>query len=187
MNEGRKRETTPEKAADKPSRSGMSRREFARRAALASAVASLVPVQAATATEPARNDAPAAGSSAQTPPAQSSAAPQTPAANLPKLSPESQAEVDARVQAILAQYGSRLSDDQQADIRRLCTLAQPPLDRMRAYHLDNADGSALYLKPLVEREKKPAAPKPAAAAAKTPSAAPVPTSKPSTPATKKNP
>jgi hypothetical protein len=85
--------------------------------------------------------------------------------NAPKLSPQSQAEADSRIQTILAQYGSRLSDAQKADIRRLATEAQPPLDRLRAYPTENGDGPALYLKPLMEREKKPAPapPKPAAA------------------------
>jgi hypothetical protein len=84
---------------------------------------------------------------------------------MPKLSPDSQAEADARFQSILAQYGSRFSDEQKADLRRLCAVAQPPLERLRAYPVQNGDGTALYLKPLFEREKKPkppAAPKPAA-------------------------
>jgi hypothetical protein len=84
---------------------------------------------------------------------------------VPKLSLGSQAEVDSRIQTILAQYGSRLSDAQKADIRRLATEAQPPLDRLRAYPTENGDGPALYMKPLMEREKKPmppAPPKPAA-------------------------
>jgi hypothetical protein len=72
-----------------------------------------------------------------------------------KLSPESRAEVEARIQTILNQYGSRFSDAQKADLHRLCALAQPPLDRLRAYALENGDGPALYLKPLVEREKNP--------------------------------
>ena len=57
--------------------------------------------------------------------------------------------------AIFGQYGSRFSDEQKADIRRLCELAQPPLDRLRAYALENGDNPALYLKPLVERGKNP--------------------------------
>lgn len=142
----------------------MSRREFARRAAIASAItpiAAWAPAATTSVAPPAQ--APAGANSAQ------AAAPSTQTAhapNLPKLSPESQAEVEARIQSILAQYGSRLSDAQQNDIRRLCTLAQPPLDRMRAYHLENADGPALYLKPLVEREKKPATSASTPAAAK---------------------
>ena len=74
---------------------------------------------------------------------------------MPKLSPESHAEAEARIQTIFAQYGSRFSDAQKADIRRLCFLAQPPLDRLRAYAVDNGDNPALYFKPLVEREKNP--------------------------------
>ena len=117
--------------------SAISRREFARRAAFASAAASLAP-------------------SSLLPP-ESVAAPwltQQPA-NAPKLSPESQAEVESRIQSIFAQYGKRLSDAQKADIRRLATEAQPPLDPLRAFATNNGDGPGLYLKPLMEREKKP--------------------------------
>jgi hypothetical protein len=135
MNDERKPEKAP---VSEYSRSGISRREFARRAAIASALASWAPINAANAEL-------------------SVPAPQAPQPqNLPRLTPESQAEVDARVQAILSQYGSRLSEDQKTDIRRLCTMAQPPLDRLRAYNIENAISPALYLKPLVEREKKPA-------------------------------
>ena len=76
-------------------------------------------------------------------------------ADMPKLSPESHAEAEARIQTIFAQYGSRFSDAQKADLRRLCFLGQPPLDRLRAYALENGDNPALYFKPLVEREKNP--------------------------------
>jgi hypothetical protein len=127
--------------------SAISRREFARRAAFVSAAATLTPSNLLSAESVA-------------PPAQQPA-------NAPKLSPEGQAEVDSRIQSIFAQYGSRLSDAQKADIRRLATEAQPSLDRLRAFATENGDGPALYLKPLMEREKKvspmPAPPKPASA------------------------
>jgi hypothetical protein len=126
----------------KKSDSAISRREFARRAAFVSAAASLAPSRLLS------PESMAAPLSAQQP------------ANAPKLSPESQAEVESRIQAIFAQYGNRLSDAQKTDIRRLATEAQPPLDRLRAFATDNADGPALYLKPLMERERKPS-PKPA--------------------------
>ncbi len=117
--------------------SAISRRQFARRAALVSAAASFTPATLFHA------EALVSPSPAQQPP------------NAPKLSPESQAEVDSRIQAILTQYGNRLSDAQKTDIRRLATEAQPPLDRLRAYVTENGDGPGLYLKPLMEREKKP--------------------------------
>ena len=63
--------------------------------------------------------------------------------------------MEARFQTILSQYGNRFSAEQKSDIRRLCELAQPSLDRLRAYALENGDNPALYLKPLVEREKNP--------------------------------
>jgi hypothetical protein len=118
--------------------SKISRREFARRAALASAAATLAPANLIS------SEAVGPLSPAQQAP------------TLPKLSPEGQAEVEARVQTILSQYGSRFTEAQKTDLRRLCTLAQPPLDRLRSYAIENGDPPALYLKPLVEREKKPA-------------------------------
>ena len=129
--------------------SAMSRREFARRAAFVSAAATLTPSNLLGAESGA------------------GPLPEQQPANVPVLSPEGQAEVDSRIQSILAQYGSRLSDTQKADIRRLATEVQPSLDRLRAFATENGDGPALYLKPLMEREKKPspmpATPKPASA------------------------
>ncbi len=131
---------------DNKSDSAISRREFARRAAFVSAAASLAPANLLGSES-------AAPLRAQQP------------ASAPKLSPESQAEVESRIQSIFAQYGNRLSDAQKADVRRLATEAQPPLDRLRAFATDNGEGPGLYLKPLMEREKKPspipATPKPA--------------------------
>jgi hypothetical protein len=118
--------------------SSISRREFARRAAIVSAV-SMVPPRALPADSP-------SGEPLLT---------QVP--GTPTLSPDGQAEAQARYQAILAVYGSRLSDTQQADLRRLCFLAQEPLDHLRAYTIENDDSPALYFKPLMEREKKPEA------------------------------
>ncbi len=136
--------------------SRISRREFARRAALASAVAAVAPGAAiATPAPPSKERANVAaagfGGRLSDPP---SNAPQQPA-DLPKLSPEGRAEVEARIQSIFSQYGSRFSEAQKADLRRLCNLAQTPLDRLRAYALENGDGPGLYLKPLLEREKNP--------------------------------
>jgi hypothetical protein len=124
---------TPKPSTAKPSR--ISRREFARRAAIASAAASIAPATALAT------------------PAAPALPPQAP--DMPKLSPEGHAEVEARIQSIFSQYGSRFSDGQKTDLRRLCNLAQPPLDHLRAYALANGDGPGLYLKPLVEREKNP--------------------------------
>ena len=117
--------------------SAISRREFARRAAIVSAAASLSPAELLHPQTP-----PAAVSAAQSP-------------STPNLSPEAQVESHSRMESILSQYGSRLSDPQKADLTRLSDAAQPMLDRLRAYPIDNGDGPGLYLKPLLEREKKP--------------------------------
>ncbi len=116
--------------------SPISRREFARRAAIVSAV-SIVPASAL--------------------PMHSSVAELSPkdTTDLSSLSPENQAEAEARYQAILSTYGSRFSNAEKSELLRLCLLAQPPLDNLRKYEIENSDGPALYLKPLVEREKKP--------------------------------
>ena len=131
-------------------RQAISRREFAVRAALASAASTLVP-----------------GAAFATPGAQAVAvaSPQEPA-GASKLAPASQAEAEARTQAILSRYGERLSEVQKADVRRLSLVLQTPLDALRAYPLDNGDSPALYLKPLVEREKRPARPAAASKARK---------------------
>ena len=121
--------------------SAISRREFARRAAFVSAAASLSPAEL-LAREPAAAAQPL----------------QTPSPGGPKLSPESQAEMESRLQAVFAQYGSRLSDAQKSDLRRIAADGQAALDRLRAYPTDNGEGTALYLKPLMEREKKPPMP-----------------------------
>jgi len=132
---------------NEPRKSGISRRQFARRAAVLSASASIVPAASVFA------------DSLQTPPAQQ------PVETHSNLSPESQAEAEARYQQILSQYGSRLSAEEKASLREMNLVTQTSLDKVRAYSLENGDAPALYLKPLVEREKKPLQP-PAAAPAK---------------------
>lgn len=119
----------------------ISRREFGRRAAIAS-VASLVPGTAL----PAKAAFPAPVSQAQT---------------ATSLAPESQAEAAARTQTILNLYGSRFSESQKSEIARLSVAAQHQLDRLRAYPAQNSDDPALYLKPLIEHERTSPSPIPA--------------------------
>jgi hypothetical protein len=125
---------------NEPKKKGISRRQFTRRAALLSASASMVPVAAVF------------GEGLQAP-----AAPQTPPAH-PNLSAESQAEAEARYQQILTQYGSRFSAEEKTSLREMNLVTQESLDKVRAFALQNGDAPALYLKPLVEREKKPVQP-----------------------------
>lgn len=125
---------------NEPTKSGISRRQFARRAALLSASASIVPAASVFADS-------------------STALPaQQPAESHPNLSPESQAEAEARYQQILSQYGSRFSAEEKASLREMNLVTQSSLDKVRAFSLENGDAPALYLKPLVEREKKPVQP-----------------------------
>ncbi|HEX8872181.1 MAG TPA: hypothetical protein VF758_05410 [Candidatus Acidoferrum sp.] len=117
----------------------LSRREFAQRAALLSAVP-FVPPGAFMESDDASVPGLSPGQSAQ---------------EAPKLSPEGQTEAEARYQEILARYGTRLTEEQKASTKNLCMQLQPSLDRVREYALQNGDSPALYLKPLVERVKKP--------------------------------
>ncbi len=135
-----------------------SRREFARRAALLSLAAPIAAPLAAA--------APLAVGGVSI--AADDQIPKLPP-NFPKLSDQSRAEVEARYESIVKQYSGRFNDQQKPELRRLSFLAQPALDNLRAYTIHNGDSPALYLKPLVEREKKPskpASPSPAAAAKK---------------------
>ena len=136
----------------------ISRREFARRAAVTSVVAAVAPSVAMPPPAAAPNEhanVAAADRRGRSSDPSTVAAPEQQTTELSKLSPESRAEVEARTQTILNQYGSRFSDAQKADLRKLCASVQPSLDRLRAYALENGDSPALYLKPLVEREKNP--------------------------------
>jgi hypothetical protein len=112
-----------------------SRRQFARRAAMLSASAAIAPGEAFL-------------------PEPSSVAPQD-AGSGPQLSPEGQIEADSRYQQILSLYGSRLDDAQKAHIKKMCADLQPTLEKIRKYNLQNGNAPALFLKPLLESEKKP--------------------------------
>ena len=118
----------------KPTNTAMTRREFAKRAAFAGAAATLVPTEVLP----------------QAP------APAPPPSSPPELPPASKSEADSRVQTILALYANRFSESQVADLRKISAFTQSSLDRLRAYKIENSNEPALYLKPLVEREKKPA-------------------------------
>lgn len=117
----------------KRSERSLSRRDFARRAALGGA-ASLLGLPE--------------------PPVSAGQAPD----NAAKLSDAGRAEAEARYQAILARYPDRFSEAQKADLKRLCYAAQTPLDQLRAYAVANGDAPALVLKPLVERPRTLPAP-----------------------------
>jgi hypothetical protein len=116
----------------------ITRREFAQRAAMLSATASLMPADVLQASE------------------QAVAPAQTPQSG-PKLSEAGQTEADSRYQQILSLYSDHLDEAQKANIKRMCAELQPSLERVRNFKLDNSDAPALYLKPLYERDKKPQA------------------------------
>lgn len=137
--------------------SKLSRRDFAQRAVLLSATASLAPAAAILPFPDSKlppNPAP---------PAQD-------ASKLPKLSPAGQAEADARLQLILNTHENAFDDQQKQILRNSCLYLQSSLEKIRAYPFENGDAPALYLKPLLDREKKRTEPVPAPT--KTPNSAP---------------
>ena len=95
----------------------LSRREFARGAALA----------AATAVLPRRGSAHEAAAAASIANTQSAS-----------LSPAG----EAQLQAILAKYGNRFSEEQKAELRRLVAQAQKTSETLRSLPLDNSDEPA---------------------------------------------
>lgn len=97
----------------------ISRRTFARDAVVIATAAAVIP-HAIAQTAPA--------------PPPTEAKPPQPQPSLPAAS---QAEVDARINWILTKYGSRLNDEQRADIRRIVAGGQAGIDTMRAYPLGN--------------------------------------------------
>ena len=120
----------------------LSRRDFARKAALAAASAAIAPAALRA----------APGISGDIANVEGQAPPSTP------LSVEDQAQGDARVSAILRKYGERLSPEQKDEIRRLSTELQKPMIRLRSYPLVNGSQPATVLKLVAEA--KPALAKP---------------------------
>ncbi len=115
---------------------GVSRRSFARGAALAGAAAALLPAHLLA---QAQSPAPTAAAGAEKPPEPS-----------PKLSPASQAEAEGKIQNIMRKYGSRLSDAEKADVRKSVLSQQESIDKLRAFPLENWDEPALVLRAVLQ-------------------------------------
>jgi hypothetical protein len=112
----------------------LSRRAFAKQAALAAAAAA----------------AASAGVSVSRVPSALADEPPAPAAKppaAPTISAQSEAEAKARYQLILARRGSRLSEAQKQEVHRAVLEQQMGLDALRAFPLDNADEPATVLRP----------------------------------------
>ena len=108
----------------------LTRRDFARAAAMAAATAAITPGIAAA--EAHRMKAAGYGTSA------------VDTANA------HQAETDARLAEIFRRYGDRLSAEQKTDLRRIAGDLQSVLDKLRAYPLGNEDQPATVLRIIPE-------------------------------------
>jgi hypothetical protein len=108
----------------------LTRRDFARRAALAAATAAISPKIASAAR---RGAIPEIASSAGR-------------ANADDAAAARQAEIDARVADVFRRYGDRLSAEQKTEVRRLVGELQKSLDKLREYPLGNGDQPATVLR-----------------------------------------
>jgi hypothetical protein len=72
----------------------------------------------------------------------------------PKLSAPSQAEADLAYETIIRKYGSRFSEEQKRDIKRLVNSQQSTLDKLRAFNLSNGDQPTTVLKLITPESKR---------------------------------
>jgi hypothetical protein len=67
------------------------------------------------------------------------------------------AEVEARINWVFTKYGSRLNDEQRADIRRIISGGQSSIDAMRAYPLGNEVGPPVPFRVYTAKRRRPRA------------------------------
>ncbi len=115
-----------------------SRRDFARAAALGTAALALPADVLAQQQKPA-------------PEAAKAPAVKSEDAEMPKLSAASQAEADASYDLLIRKYGTRFTDAQKADLKRLVYQQQQGLDKVRAFDVTNADQPATVFQPEVKK------------------------------------
>jgi hypothetical protein len=108
----------------------LSRRDFARQVATIAAAAVAAP--AALVAEPEQK------AGAHTAPA----AAEPPREGHPPLPPADRAEVAAKYDAMIARYGSRLTDEQKTQARQALEFMQRALEPLRAFPLENGDEPA---------------------------------------------
>ena len=110
-----------------PASGRISRREFARRAALATASAAVLPHAVF-----AQDEKPSNPPSSPAPPGDAEQ----------KLPPAAEAEVESKYQSLLRAYGDRLTPEQKAEARKALADTQKGLEQIRAFPLDNSDEPA---------------------------------------------
>jgi hypothetical protein len=117
----------------------LTRRDFARAAAMAAATAAIAPTGEALTRHVA-----APGNSRAT---NSTGADDAASAR--------QAEIDARIADVFRRYGDRISAEQKTEVRRLVGELQKSLDKLRAYPLGNGDQPAIVLRVVTEVSRAP--------------------------------
>jgi beta-mannanase len=121
----------------------LTRRDFARAAAVAAATAAVSPVIVAA--TPSDSVAEMASKRVD--------------ANGDDAASARQAEIDARVSEVFRRYGDRLSAEQKTEVRRLVGELQKALDKLRAYPLGNGDQPATVLRVVPDAAEVSRAPR----------------------------
>jgi hypothetical protein len=112
---------------------GLSRREFAKAAALTTA-AVLVPSELL--------------SEEQKPSPETAKPPEA-----AKLSADSRAEAEMAYETLMRKYRHRFSDEQKSEIKRLVMQQQSSLDKLRAAAVSNSDEPATVFQVLISNER----------------------------------
>jgi hypothetical protein len=130
--------------------SKLSRRDFAKSAALAVTAAVAAPADLL-----AQSEKPSPVSPPQEQPQKPSATPPS----APELSPAARAEAQQCYQALLQKYGTRFTEEQKKDIARLLDQQQKGIEAVRAFALENSDEPSTMLRLYVREEESHAAPR----------------------------
>ncbi|HEY6347769.1 MAG TPA: hypothetical protein VI636_00015 [Candidatus Angelobacter sp.] len=71
-----------------------------------------------------------------------------------KLSPGARAELESKLKELFRKYGTRLSEEQKADMRKVMAETQEGLEKMRSFALTNGDQPAGVFQLYREGEQK---------------------------------
>jgi hypothetical protein len=135
-----KHKSTPSSSAP----GSISRRQFARNAALAAAVSISAPALL-PALESSSGSAPGAAAPVQ----------EQKAAPLKNLTPQQTADVDARLANILRKYGDRFNDEQKKRLRRILAQQERLLAPIREFAVQNGDPPASVLRVTFDKPSPP--------------------------------
>ena len=72
----------------------------------------------------------------------------------PRLAPQSQAEADLAYETLMKKYGSRFTEEQKQEVKRLVNVQQSGLDKLRGFSVTNGDEPATVFLPLMPEGRR---------------------------------